>query len=222
MTAKLSKFESQIQDFLNADLSINTIAITLQKSIKLIKNAIYRINLKSKISKSPEKILKEPKELNKKGLSEREKRIINRDLIKEPKTQNKSLLNDNNIKSSKRTLQRFLKDQNYSVNKSLKKPFLNKKKAKKRLKYVKNQLKNIKNINIKKIIFSDESVIERGSGLRLEYYRIKDKRDVRPNIISTSSRSKFQKFLKYLKKTRFFSLYFKYFIFLITNLDLFL
>jgi hypothetical protein len=104
-------------------------------------------------------------------LSSREKRVIIRDLTRSPKKVNKRLLIENNLPITKRTLQRFLEKEDYSVNISKKKPFLNKEKARRRLKYCKEQQKNLKNINFNKVIFSDGSAIQRGHGARAEYYR---------------------------------------------------
>ena len=97
-------------------------------------------------------------------MSSRAKRAINRDILKSPKKTNSRLLKENNLDISKRTLQKVLKEEGWTVNISSKKPILDVEKAKMRLVYCKNQLKNLSNINLRKIIFSDESGIERGHG----------------------------------------------------------
>ena len=89
---------------------------------------------------------------------------------------------------SKRTLQRFLKEEKYHCNTSFKKPYLKKKDKKERYLYAKKQLKNIKKINFYKIIFSDESAIERGHGSRQEYYRKKRNCKLGEGLVSNRNR----------------------------------
>ena len=52
-------------------------------------------------------------------------------------------------------------------------------------------VKNIKKYNFKKIIFSDESAIERGQGARAETYRQRRNRKGKTIITSTTTSSKF-------------------------------
>ena len=89
---------------------------------------------------------------------------------------------------SKRTLQRFLKEENYHYNTSFKKPYLLKKAKRERNLYVKKQLKNIKNINFYKIIFSNESAIERGHESKQEYYRKKRNCKLGEGLVSNRNR----------------------------------
>jgi hypothetical protein len=125
------------------------------------------------------------------ALSLRDKRIINRDLTKSPKKVNKRLLIENDLPINKRTLQRFLKKEEYTLKKSSKKPYLNKEKARKRLLYCKEQEKNLRNINFKKVIFSDELVIERGHGARAENYRKRRNQKSGKEIATASTTSTF-------------------------------
>ena len=99
---------------------------------------------------------------------------------------------ENNLKVSKRSLQRFLRKENYSVNVATKKALLNKEKAKKRLNYSKENNKNIKKINLNKIVFSDEAAIERGKGGRKEYYRKKRNNKVGKELVSRTNRGTFK------------------------------
>ena len=62
--------------------------------------------------------------------------------------------------------------------------------AKKRVIYAKEQLKNLKNINLNKVIFSDKLAIQRGYGLRREYYRKKRNKKVRREMVSSKNRCK--------------------------------
>ena len=87
-----------------------------------------------------------------------------------------------------RTLQRFLKEENYYYNTSFKKPYLSKKAKKERYLHAKKQLKNIKNINFYKIIFSNKLVIERGHRSRQEYYRKKRNCKLGEGLVSNRNR----------------------------------
>ena len=78
---------------------------------------------------------------------------------------------ENNIKISKKLLQRFLRKENYCINIATKKALLNKDKAKKRLGFLKESNKKIRNIKLIKVVFLDKAAIKRGKGGRREYYR---------------------------------------------------
>ena len=189
MQEEFSKFESQVSVLLKAKVPITTIATTLNKPIKSIKNAIQRINKKTKEKNT----LKRVKEGRVYKLTKREERVINRDLTKDPKKENSQLLVENDLNISKRSLQRFLRKENYSVNIASKKALLNKDKAKKRLCYAKDNNRNIKKINLNKIVFSDEAAIERGKGGRREYYRKRQKNRVSKELVSRTNRGKLLK-----------------------------
>ena len=186
MDPKFSKFESEVRLLLEAKVPNSTISTTLKKSLKSIKNTIYRIK-------------KKERDINIKRVStgrvskvtSREKRVINRDLTRSPKKVNKRLLLENSLKITKRSLQRILKEEGYSTNISSKKPYIDKEKAKKRLIYAKERDKNIKNINFKKVIDSDESAIKRRHGARQEYYRKRGNNKVGKEIVSTKNKSMF-------------------------------
>jgi transposase len=202
MASKFSNFEKDVNLLLEAETSISTISTTLNKSKYSIYNAIKRIKKKKK-----EIHLERVSKGRVEKLSTREKRVINRDLTRSPKKVNKRLLVENNLSINNRTLQRFLKKEGYVTNKSSKKPYLNKEKARKRLLYCKEQAKDIKNINFNKVIFSDESAIERGQGARAEYYRTRGSRKKSKQIVSSSSTSTFCSLfflLKYSLKGLFF------------------
>ena len=202
MAAKFSNFEKDVSLLLEAKTSISTISTILNKPKRSIYDAAYRIK-----KKNEEINLKRVKKARVDKLSTREKRVINRDLTRSPKKVNKRLLVENNLPINNRTLQRFLSKEGYIINKSSKKPYLNKEKAKKRLLYCKEQEKNIENINFSKVIFSDESAIERGHGARAEYYRRRRNRSVGKEKVSSSSTSTFFKLffiLKYSLKSLFF------------------
>ena len=189
MQEEFSKFESQVSVLLKAKVPITTIATTLNKPIKSIKNAIQRINKKTKEKNT----LKRVKEGRVYKLTKREERVINRDLTKDPKKENSQLLVENDLNISKRSLQRFLRKENYSVNIASKKALLNKDKAKKRLCYAKDNNRNIKKINLNKIVFSNEAAIKRGKGGRREYYRKRQKNRVSKELVSRTNRGKLLK-----------------------------
>jgi len=69
-----------------------------------------------------------------------------------------------------------LKEENYAINIAKKKQLLNAFKAKNRLLYAKEAIKELENINFSKIVFSDESSIQRGHGSRSEYIRKRQKK----------------------------------------------
>jgi len=186
MATKFSNFENQVSLLLEANCSISTISTTLNKSKVFINNAIYRIKRKNK-----EFNLERVSKGRIKKLSLREERIINRNLTRSLKKVNKRLLIENDLPINKRTLQRFLKKEEYTLKKSSKKPYLNKEKARKRLLYCKEQQENIKNINFKKVIFSDESAIERGHSARAENYRKRRNQKSGKEIAAASTTSTF-------------------------------
>jgi transposase len=186
MDPKFSKFESEVKLLLEAKTPISTISTTLKKSKDSIYNTIKRIKRKEKNFN-----IERVKAGRVSKVTSREKRVINRDLTRSPKKVNKRLLLENSLKVSKRSLQRILKEEGYSINISSKKPIITKERAKKRLIYAKEQLKNIKNINLNRIIFSDESAIQRGHGARQEYYRKRSNKKVGKEMVSTKGRSTF-------------------------------
>jgi transposase len=188
MALKFSNLEAEISRLLDAKIAIKNISTLLNKPSRAIYDAIYRIKKKKK-----EKNLEKRASAGRVSKStKRTKRAINRDLTRSPKKTNKRLLKENNLNISTRTLQRLLKEQGYSCNVANKKPILNSLKAKNRLNFAKEQLKGIENIDFSKIIFSDESGIQRGHGARTEYYRKKAQNKVGKEIISTKNKSKFK------------------------------
>ena len=203
MQQEFSKFKSQVSLLLKADVPITTIATTLNKPQKSIKNAIKRIN--KKIQKDPK--LKRVRAGQIPKLTKREERVINRDLIKDPKKENNSLLVENRLVISKRSLQRFLRKENYSVNVACKKALLNKDKAKKRLSFSKESDKNIKKINLNKIVFSNKAAIKRGKGGRREYYKKRQNNRVGIELVSRTNRGKFKRNPKRLFLRDFVPLY---------------
>ena len=91
-----------------------------------------------------------------------------------------------------------LKEEGQLINKSNKKPYLDKKKAIYRLKIAKEQDKNIKKYNFNKIIFSNKLVIKRGYSSRGEYVRRRGKSKVGRKIIASGYTSKFKNLKKIL------------------------
>ena len=83
--------------------------------------------------------------------------------------------------------------ENYSVNMACKKALLNKDKAKKRLSFLKESNKNIKNINLYQIVFSNKAAIKRGKGGRREYYRKRQNNKVSKELVSLINRGKFKR-----------------------------
>ena len=65
--------------------------------------------------------------------------------------------------------------------------------------YAKETLKNIKKINFNKVIFLDESAIQRRHGARTECSRKRYNKKVGKDLVSTTNRSKF-KILKKIPK----------------------
>ena len=188
MAPKFSNLEAEISRLLDAKIAIKNISTLLNKPPRAIYDAIYRIKKKKK-----EKNLEKRASIGRVSKStKRTKRAINRDLTRSPKKTNKRLLKENNLNISTRSLQRLLKEQGYSCNVANKKPILNSLKAKNRLNFAKEQLKGIENIDFSKIIFSDESGIQRGHGARTEYYRKRAQNKVGKEMISTKNKSKFK------------------------------
>lgn len=204
MDPKFSKFEAEVDRLLNADISIKNIINYYKKPPQSIYNAIKRIkkkknNISQQEGASRGRISK---------VSPRTKRAINRDITRSPKKQKKRLISENNLDISSRTLQRVLKNEGWTTSSSKKKAILDQKKAKNRLLYAKKQLKTLSNINFDKIIFSDESGIQRGHGSRSEYSRKRQNKPQNPKIYSTKNKSKFKIFLYYLKDYSIFIRYF--------------
>ena len=186
MDPKFSKFESQIKAFLDANTSIKNIINYYNKPPKSIYDAIYRI--KKKINNiSQQKRASLGRKLK---VSPRAQRGLNRDIIKSPKKTKKRLLRENNLDISTRTLQRVLKDKGWVINIWTKKQILDKEKAKNRLAYAKKKLKELSNVNFKKIVFSDESGIQRGHGSRAEFGRKRQKYPLNPKLYCGKSSSK--------------------------------
>ena len=190
MPPNLSKFESQVYLFYQAKTPTSTIATTLKKDIKSIKNTIQRIKKKLSNPSTVSRVI--DGRITK--LKPREKRQLNRDLERSPKKTNKRLLLENPISISLRGLQRFIKEEGYTISVANKKPIINRKNALLRVKYCKEQLRRLKNkeFNLKKIIFSDESGIEAGHGARQEYYRKRGKKEPGRSRISMNNRSTFK------------------------------
>ena len=197
MSLKFSKFKEKVSTLLLEDYSITSISTILEKSSKSIYNTISRIKRKNNTPL--------PTISSKLGYSfkitKRTKRAINRDLTRSPKKTNKRIIEDNSLDLSTRSLQRLLREENYSINTSKKKQLLNATKAKNRLLYAKETLKNIKNINFNKIVFSDESAIQRRHGARTEYSRKRYNKKVGKDLVSTTNRSKFKILKKLFKNT---------------------
>jgi len=191
MQQNLSKFEEQVNLLLQAKTLPKVIATTLKKPLKSIYNSIARIKKKNNISYNPNRV----KAGRVSKLSPREKRVINRDLLLSPKKTNKRILFENDLAISNRGLQRFIKEEGYYINVASKKPYINAKNAKLRVKYCKEALKSYKEKGIKlnKIVFSDESTIERGHGARPEYARTKGRKVGGRRIVSSKNKSKFEK-----------------------------
>lgn len=191
MDPKFSKFEAEVARLLKANIAIKNISILLSKPPKAIRDAIYRFKKKKNQKRKLERVSRGGVS----KLSERDKRSINRDLTRSPKKTNRRLLVENDVNISTRTLQRFLKREGYSINIAKKKSILNKEKAKNRLKYAKDMLKNLSNIRLDRIIFSDESAIQRGRGYRGEYVRKRQNKRQGREQVSTANRCKLKKIL---------------------------
>ena len=190
MALNLSNFEEKVNLLLLAKTIPKVIATTLKKPLTSIYNSIYRIKQKKRSLINFNRV----KASRVSKLNSREKRAINRDLLLSPKKTNKRILFENSLKISTRSLQRVLKEEGYTINVATKKPYVDAKNAKLRVKYAKERLKSYKNkeIDLKKVIFSDESSIERGHGARPEYARKKGKRLPGKEMISSTNKSTFK------------------------------
>jgi transposase len=155
MSAKLSNFEQQVNTLLLKNISTSSIRTILDRPSSSISNTITRI--KKKNNAIPPTI--KPKVGRSFKITKRTKRAINRDLTRSSKKTNKRLLVENSLDISTRSLQRLLREEGYSITTAKKKSILDAPKALNRLVYAKQTLKNIKNINFNKVIFSDESAI---------------------------------------------------------------
>ena len=191
MEPKFSKFESEIQQLLDLNISIKNIVKYYNKPAESIYNAIKRIKKKKKDIKKLERASRG--RISK--LTPRAIRALNRDITKSPKKTNRRLLNENNLDISTRTLQRVLRSEGWSITTSQKKRILNAERAKIRLKYAKAKLKELNSIDFQKIIFSDESGIQRGHGSRAEFGRKRQKYPLNPKLYCGKSSSKLDLFL---------------------------
>ena len=188
MSQKLSKFEAEISRLLNADTPIKSIIKYFKKPPRSIYDAIYRIKKKKNNINNIERASK--RHISK--LSSRAIRAINRDIIRSPRKTNKRLLQENSLDISTRTLQRALKSEGWSINICSKKSILNAEKAKNRLDYAKRRLKELSSIDFSKIIFSDESGIQRNAGSRSEYIRKRGNHKVGKYLAATRNKSTFK------------------------------
>ena len=191
MTPNLLKFKSEVQLLLEANNAPNKIATILKRDLDAIYNAIKRIKRKNIKTVEEKKSYKgRPRKISK-----REKRVIKRNILRSPKKINKRLIIENNLGITKRSLQYFFKEEGATTNIASKKPIILAKSSKLRLKYAKEQLKKLENkeINLKKVIFSDESSIQRGHGARQEYYRKSGSIKAGRQLVSTANKSKFKK-----------------------------
>ena len=186
MDPKLSKFEAEIDRFLQAKMPLDSIINYFQKDPKSIYNAIYRIKRKKRIKICQDRA----KRGRNPEVSDRAKRAINRDITRSPKKTKSRLLKENNLDISSRTLQRVLKAEDWTINKSTKKPILDATRARKRLAVAKERLTNLSNDQVTKIIFSDESGIQRGHGARSEFFRKRGKKRLGQALVSTTNTSK--------------------------------
>lgn len=143
MATKFSTFEAEVNYLLNANISTKDIITILNKPSKSIYNAISRVKKKKRLKNLLE-IVKKAKVFK---VTSRVKRAINRDLTRSPIKQNKELLAKNNLDIFVRSLQRLLKAEGYYHNVAKKKAILNEFKANTRLKYAKERVKELENIN---------------------------------------------------------------------------
>jgi transposase len=195
MSRNLSKFKKEVYTLSLQNKSTSTISTILEKPYKSIYNTLQRIK-KKKDTIIP---LSTPKLGRPTKVSKRTTRVVNRDLERSPKKTNKRILEENNLDFSTRSLQRLLRVEKYSLNTLKKKQLLNAEKASNRKKYAKKTLKIIRSINFNKVIFSDESSIQRRHGARQEYYRKRRNNKVGKELVSTTNTSKFKKNLNRLK-----------------------
>lgn len=186
MAKTLSNNETEVNLLLLANLPYDEIATTLNRSYLSIKNTASRIRKKKSLGEA----LEGRKRGRKSVLNPRIKRAIKRDIIRSPKEQNSRILLENDLSISRSTLQRQLKEEGFTINIASKKAYISKKAASTRLKYAKEMLKK-KDIDLRKVIFSDESAIQRGHGSRPEYYRKLTKIRAGRQLVSTTNKSMF-------------------------------
>ena len=151
MAPNLSELEKNVELLLKAKNPLKLIATTLKKPLTSIYNTIFRIKRKKCYLSNPKGV--KAGRISK--LNPREKRVINWDLLLSLKKTNKRILFENIIEISTRGLQQFLKAEGYSINVATKKPYIDAKNAKIRIKYAKETLKSFKNnrINLKKKLY---------------------------------------------------------------------
>ena len=189
MSIELSKFEKEVYTLSLQQLSTSTISTILEKPSRSIIDALQRIKKKKNTSTTSLK----PKLGRPSKISKRATRVVNRDLERSPKKTNRRILEENNLKFSTRSLQRLLKAEKYSISTAKKKQLLNKEKASNRKKYAKKTIKILKFINFTKVIFLDESSIQRRHGARQEYVRKRRNKRTGPEQVSTTNSSEFKK-----------------------------
>ena len=194
MVSKLSKYEEQVYTLSLQQHSTSAISTILEKSSRSITDAIQRIKKKKNTSAT----LSKPKLGRPSKISKRATRVVNRDLERSPKKTNRRILEENNLDFSTRSLQRLLRAEKYSISTAKKKQLLNREKALLRKRYVKKTIKILKSIHFNKVIFSDESSIQRRHGARQEYVRKRRNKKTGPEQVSTTNTSKFKKNLNKL------------------------
>ena len=138
MKPNFSELEEQVSLLLKADTPPYKIATILNRRPLSIYNTIRRIKKKKINNNSLNKV--KARRVSK--LSSRTKRLINRDLLLSPKKTNKRILFENSIEVSTGSLQHFLKEEGYYINVATKKPFIDQKNAKLRVKYCKGAIKS--------------------------------------------------------------------------------
>jgi len=190
MASNFSIFEEKVYLLLKAKTAPKVIASILKKPIISIYNTISRVKKKNNSIYNPNRV----KAGRIKKLNPRDKRAINRAILLSPKKTNKRIIFENSLEISTRGLQRFLKEEGYYINIASKKPYINAKNAKIRVSYAKEALKSYKNkeILLNKVVFSDESTIQRGHGARPEYSRSKGKKVGGRRIVSSKNKSTFK------------------------------
>ena len=189
MLSKLSKFEKQVYTLSLQQHSTSAISTILEKSSRSITDALQRIKKKKNTSTT----LSKPKLGRPSKISKRATRVVNRDLERSPKKTNRRILEENNLDFSTRSLQRLLRSEKYSISTAKKKQLLNQEKALLRKRYVKKTIKILKYIHFNKVIFLDESSIQRRHGARQEYVRKRRNKKTGPEQVSTSNTSKIKK-----------------------------
>ena len=104
MAPKFSKLEEKVEKLYTNNISISTILNILKKPKSSIYNAIKRINRKKTSINKTSLNLSKTKSGSIKKIQNREKRVINRELVKFLKVKNKELLSLNDLNISERTL----------------------------------------------------------------------------------------------------------------------